>query len=241
MTLRDRFLEQGAVVVPRRAPDDLIDDYCEVRAPLGPDGWPTGTPYMHVPEMRALCLCPEITDVLDAIFAEPMGLHLNLTGWVSTERTAHQDLYLNPPDLDLADRYCGVWIALADIHPDAGPFEYIPGSHRWPILERATVLQHLKALGHPNPESDNDWPYLAEPFVTAHWDQAAAEHDAVWMPFEARRGDVLVWSSKLVHRGSRPRTPGMERRALIAHFSAVAARRDMPVARPENAGWIFVL
>jgi ectoine hydroxylase-related dioxygenase (phytanoyl-CoA dioxygenase family) len=29
---------------------------------------------------------------------------------------------------------CGVWVALEDMSEGAGPLEYYPGSHKWPIL-----------------------------------------------------------------------------------------------------------
>ena len=32
--------------------------------------------------------------------------------------------------------YLAVWMALDDIGPETGPFQFIPGSHRWPVLRR---------------------------------------------------------------------------------------------------------
>ena len=54
-------------------------------------------------------------------------MHLNLTGWVSTERNWHQDDYLNP----FINSWYGRLVALDKISADAGPFEYVPGSHKW--------------------------------------------------------------------------------------------------------------
>ena len=225
----------GVLILRGLLPDHLIDAYCKLRAPLGAHGWPDCTPYMRHPEILDLCLCEQLVEQIEALVGEPVGLHLNLTGWVSTERTFHQDLYLNPPHV--GDGYCGAWMALDDIDPRSGPFQYVPGSHHWPALDRDTVLAQLE----PHERTDPDWPRLAERFVTAHWDTAIADHEAEVATFDARRGDVLLWHPRIVHRGSRPHQSGMERRSLIAHYSALSGRLDMPVIADHAAGRYFVL
>lgn len=216
-------------------PDDLIDAYCKLREPLGAAGWSDCTPYMRHAEIRDLCLCPEIVDVVEWLVGDRAGLHLNLSGWVSTERTWHQDFYLNPSHV--GDGYCGVWMALADIDPASGPFEYVSGSHRWPPLERDVVLAELE----PHERDDPDWPRIAERFVTGHWEQAIESYGGEFETFKAKRGDVLFWHPRIVHRGSRPEVPGLERRCLISHFSAVRTRLDMPTVAEHDAGLYFVL
>lgn len=227
--------DSGVLILERVLPDELIDAYCALRAPMGSYGWPDCTPYMAHKEIRDLCLCREVIEPIESLVGEAVGLHLNLTGWISTERTWHQDYYLNPPYI--GDAYCGAWFALADIAPDAGPFEYVPGSHEWGTLEQADVLERLL----PHQRTDPDWPRIAEPFVTDHWDKQIAEHGATPEQFLAHRGDLLLWHPKIVHRGSLPTTKGKERRALIAHYSAVAARLDMPTVATHGQGRYFVL
>src|SRR5438552_11002670 len=86
--------------------------------------------------------CTRLCATMESLIGEPMMLHLALTGWVSTERTWHQDDYLNPAHV--AGWYAAVWMALDDnIHSDSGPFEYLPGSHRWPTLRRDKVISFL--------------------------------------------------------------------------------------------------
>lgn len=223
----------GVLILEHALPDDLIDAYNELRAPMGAHGWPDCIPYMRHEEIRDLCLCAPVVTAIEELVGEPVGLHLNLTNWISTERTWHQDYYLNPPFV--GDRYCGAWFALDDIHPASGPFEYIEGSHLWEPLERADVLAQLE----PHEAADPDWPRIAERFVTDHWDNTITEHGVKPSTFLASRGDLLLWHPKLVHRGSRPHTPGMERRALIAHYSG--PREDMPITASHGAGRYYVL
>jgi ectoine hydroxylase-related dioxygenase (phytanoyl-CoA dioxygenase family) len=152
---------------------------------------------------------------------------------VSTERNWHQDSYLNPDEV--GDRYCGVWFALDDISADAGPFEYVPGSHRWAGPSREQTLAMLE----PHERADPMWPKTAERFVTDHFEDEIARRGAIPQTFVARRGDVLFWKSGVVHRGSAPKVAGMERRSLICHYSATD-RADMPKAEQhDSGGWFF--
>src|SRR5205807_4698247 len=100
--------------------------------------WPGSTPYRRCEPLRDLLLCPELVELATHLLGEAPLLHLVLSGWVSTERMWHQDTYLNPGEV--GDAYLAVWVALEDIHPDSGPFEWLPGSHRWPVIPREAVL-----------------------------------------------------------------------------------------------------
>ena len=223
--------ENGHLISPGLISDQLIDNYCRARRLV--EGYTSSTPYMHVPEIRDLCLCKPLADLLEHLLGEPMGLHLNLTGWTSTERDWHQDDYLNPPWVN--GHYAGVWIALDRISPDSGPFEFVPGSHRWPIIRRAKVL---KLLGYEDGD-DPYWPWESERLLTPFFEREIEMQGLRPERFIANKGDVLIWHSRLVHRGSRPERVGAERRAIISHYSAVRLRRDMPVVRRHPGGGLF--
>jgi ectoine hydroxylase-related dioxygenase (phytanoyl-CoA dioxygenase family) len=234
--VRISYADQGVHVTPHLIPPALLDAYCTayLAAGVAPLGWPDCTPYVGVAELRALCLCDELLTVVEHLLGEPALLHLNLTGWVSTERAWHQDTYLNPPEV--GDRYLAVWIALEDIHADAGPFEYVPGSHRWPVITREAVFATLT----PEQQRDPDWPRFTEGIVAPIFEEEAERRGLVPAPFLGRRGDVLFWHPRLVHRGSFPLAPGRTRKALIAHYSG--DRSDMPAERRvrHGRGWYYV-
>jgi hypothetical protein len=233
----------GVLVLHGFLPSKLIDAYVERRAQHpDPGGWQVPTPYLHVPEMRALALYPPLLATLESLIGEPMMLHLALTGWVSTERTWHQDDYLNPAHV--AGWYLAVWMALDDIHPDSGPFEYVPGSHGWPTLRRDKVISFLTEEEHsqrsPRPGLDH-WPSLSERFVTPAVDRQICESGLPIRSFLGRKGDVLIWSGRLMHRGSMPRVPGMPRRSLITHYTGVNHRPDMPERARDVGGGVYAL
>jgi hypothetical protein len=228
--------ENGYLIVPRFIPDHLIEAYCAVRrqVPLA-EGWASPTPYLDVPEIRDLCLYKPLSDLLEHLIGEPMGLHLNLTGWVSTERNWHQDDYLNR--LPVNGHYAGVWTALDRILADVGPFEFVPGSHSWPVIRQAKVLQQLDCASTDDPS----WPWRSERLLTPFFEQEIERRGAAIERFLGDKGDVLVWHARLLHRGSLATRPDAERRSMIAHYTAVSRRTDMPVVRRHPGGGLYFL
>lgn len=216
--------KRGVVILPQFMPENIMDEYIKVREQLGlPGGWGTPSPYIDIPEMRSLALYPPLMEQMKALIGEDLLLHLALTGWVSTERNWHQDDYLNPSHVNCY--YTAVWIALDDIHPDAGPFEYIPGSHKWPLLRGEKVRAHMSQRDLKN---FNDWPWISESFVVPAIEEEIERRDLPTEKFIAKRGDVLIWHSRLMHRGTLANQPGMMRKSLICHYSGVEHRDDMP-------------
>jgi hypothetical protein len=205
--------EHGYLIKERFLPEDLIDRYCRVYEKSGP--WLHGTPYLEVPEMRELCIFPPLRALLGELIGEPMGLSLNLSAWFSSERNWHQDDYLNPPYINCW--YAAVWMALDDIHPDMGPFEFVPGSHKWPLLRRDRVLAHAE----PG-EEKGMWPKTTERFVVPAIERHIAETGATVLRFLGKKGDILIWHAALMHRGSEPARSGLVRKALIAHYGGVS-------------------
>jgi ectoine hydroxylase-related dioxygenase (phytanoyl-CoA dioxygenase family) len=196
-----------------------------------PGGWNDATPYMRHPALRQLLCDGRLGQAIESLIGEPAGVHLNLTGWVSTQRDWHQDSYLNP--LHVGDHYAAVWIALDDIDARSGPFQYVPGSHRWPQVTRDLITQYVDL-------HDPMWPKKSETILSPLFEQEIADRDAEVVTYLPKRGDVLVWHGRLLHRGSRPKANGVYRPALIAHYSGVFHRSDMPRARlTEHGGWLF--
>lgn len=198
-------------------------------------GW-GDTPYLDHEEVMALYTYGPLAAELEKLLGEPAGVHLNLTGWLSTTRNWHQDSYLNPPHV--GDYYAAVWIAFSDIHPDSGPFQYVPGSHRWPQVTREAILG---ALPQDKAESPR-WPRYSEDILTPLFEQHIIDSESEVVTYLPSRGDVLIWHGRLLHRGSVPNTPGLERRMAIAHYSGINHRGDMPTARQlPGGGWYFPL
>ncbi len=232
----NHYAKHGWVVIEDVLPDDLIDAYCDEWRAHSPDvgGYPDPVPYMAQPAMLELCMHGALHDAMTALVGEPVGLHLNLSGWRSTTRNWHQDGYLNP-DSNM-DYYVAAWMALDDVHPDAGPFEYVSGSHR--IFGPIRNQLMLEALT-PEERTSPLWPTYSERILTPLFEEQIAEHGLKVEQFIAKKGDVLLWHPRLLHRGSVPVDPELERRALISHYSGIGHRPDFPTAKQHGGGWYF--
>jgi hypothetical protein len=227
----------GINILPNFLPSDLMQAYCERRAKVGhPHGWNSPTPYMQVEELRDLALYPPLMAHMRGLIGEDMLLHLALTGWVSTNRAWHQDDYLNPDHVN--SWYAAVWMALDDIHPDSGPFEYIQGSHTWPLLRGHKVRSFMTEAELSDFAS---WPTVSEAFVVPAVEREIIKRGAPVKQFIARRGDVLIWHGRLMHRGSIAKVPDMMRKSLIVHFSGVNHREDMPNRDRDKNGQAYAL
>lgn len=197
-----------------------------------PGGWQDCTPYRRHPELMEILSYKGIHETMEQLIGEPAAVHLNLTGWISTTRNWHQDTYLNPPHV--GDYYVAIWIALDTIHPDSGPFQMVPGSHRWPVVTQNKILSALSPS-----ERDHRWPTHSERILTPLFTQEIAKRNAEVVTYLPKRGDVLFWHGRLLHRGSIANAPGMIRKSLIAHYSGINHRQDMPTAQRHKDGWYF--
>jgi Phytanoyl-CoA dioxygenase (PhyH) len=226
--------DNGYLILRDFLPHDLIDAYVKLREKVpSAGGWSCPVPYMHVSELRDLSLHAQLMDKLKSLIGEKMGLHLNLTGWVSTERNWHQDDYLNPPYIN--SWYAAVWMALDDIHADSGPFEFVPGSHKWPLLRSHKVMLYLT----PEERTRIDWPKISERFVNEIVEREVRARAAPTEKFIAKKGDLLIWHGRLMHRGSVPNTPGMPRKTLISHYSGISHRLDMRSTAEHTSGGTY--
>lgn len=215
-TDQQHWRENGFLVRRDLIPHDLIDAYCAVREKLKSiNGWSSPTPYLFVPEIRELCLYQPLYEILENLFGEAMAMNLSLTGWVSTERAWHQDDYLNSPGV--MSHYCGVWFALDAISPACGPFEFVPGSHKLPLIRRDRMIDLLPETSWQDPM----WPWHSERLLTPFFEHEIDTRELPVEQFVADKGDILIWHSRLLHRGSPALVPGTPRKAIISHYTSV--------------------
>ncbi len=194
------------------------------------------TGYLRSAPLMEICTNLSIAKVwTDLLAGEPAGVHLNLTGWVSTERNWHSDYYLN--ESCVGDHYGAIWVALDDVHPDSGPFEYYPGSHLWEGVVTKRKIGQAVDLRDPR------WPAHSEAVLAPLIEAEAARRGVEKVTYLPKRGDVLFWHGRLYHRGSKANVKNMYRGALIAHYSGINHRQDMPAAvrHPRHGGFYFPL
>jgi ectoine hydroxylase-related dioxygenase (phytanoyl-CoA dioxygenase family) len=162
---------------------------------------------------------------LGALAAELMGwpgtrLGQDTIWWktpLAKEIALHQDCtyisYLDPPEMATC------WTALDDTFADAGTIEYVPGSHRWPLIPdigefhapdrdyRARMRDSARAAGLEPPEP---------------------------VKLEVRAGDAVIHDGRTWHGSGPNRRADRMRRSIGVHLLSSETR-----FRPEGAGYIY--
>jgi phytanoyl-CoA hydroxylase len=182
---------------------------------------------------KKLALRPTVVDFLGHVFRQPVVCMQTLTFIHGTQQGAHQDYAFVVSGIP--SHLAAAWIALEDIHPDAGPLGYYPGSHTIRKFDWGGGSLFL------TPESDHDEGDFVEHIEAQCRDRGISEQI-----FLARKGDVFLWHGALAHMGTEVRDPGRTRKSLVAHYSTAEAyprdRRDpqaKPVEHRYNGGIVY--
>jgi ectoine hydroxylase-related dioxygenase (phytanoyl-CoA dioxygenase family) len=171
---------------------------------------------------KKLALARPMVDFFAHVFREQVVAMQSLTFRYGSEQDVHQDhAYVvpgNPAHLGAA------WIALEDIHPDAGPVGYFPGSHRIRKFDWGNGLFY-------DEQRSTRWHF--QEHILAECARLGLELQT----FLPRKGDVFLWHGRLAHGGTPQRDPSRTRLSLAVHYSSVRAyprasrRSDVPPTR----------
>jgi hypothetical protein len=169
-------------------------------------------PHIELPEVRALMHHQAILGITDIVFGRRTLPFQTIMGHKGSGQAAHSDaIHMTTYPIGYL---AAAWVAFEDVHPDSGPLFFYPRSHRLlPYLLSADVgiaPVEYKANG-PSAYSSK-----YEPAVQRYLDAYKLEKHV----FEARKGDVLLWHSNLVHGGARRIDLQRSRKALVCHYLA---------------------
>jgi hypothetical protein len=157
-------------------------------------------------DVRAIAANPVMLDLLSKLWGRRAFPFQTLNFPVGTQQEAHSD---SVHFSSLPERFmCGVWLAMEDIGPDAGPLFYYPGSHRWPIMTNALIGRRGQGeqLGSAQ-----------DPYARA-WAALVEAHGASTDTFQARKGQALIWCANLLHGGSHQNDPCLTRWSQVTHY-----------------------
>lgn len=154
-------------------------------------------------------LAPEVLETLDLLLGERALPYQSLTWPTSSQIGPHSDsiLMTSHPRNGLI----AIWCALEDITPECGPVYGIPGSHRWPYLSAAEV-------GIPRDADEAECTRVYDGHYYGRMARHVAESAIEPYTFLAKKGDVLVWHSNLVHGAHTIDDAGATRMCLIVHY-----------------------
>jgi ectoine hydroxylase-related dioxygenase (phytanoyl-CoA dioxygenase family) len=221
------YIDHGYVVFPKATDEEVIDGYLE----LFEGAWdrPPRQIYLHwkrqvlpmdrkyydeVTKVSDLHCCferagelifpPPVLRFLTQIFERPPVAFQTMTMRKGSEENLHIDT--GPLTLTEPLSMAASWVALEDIKPDSGEFEFVPGSHALPEL-----LHYGTDKGH-----GGDFAEYGK--ILDQTLQMCDERDLRTERFMAKKGDVLIWHADLMHGGARIADQSLTRKSMVAHF-----------------------
>jgi phytanoyl-CoA hydroxylase len=150
---------------------------------------------------------------LTQIYERPPVIFQTLTMRKGSEETLHIDTA--PLTLTEPMSLVGSWLALEDVQPLSGEFQFVPGSHRLP-----ESLHHGTDKGHHG-DHDESYKVLTTTLRLCEERGLKTEH------FLAQKGDVLIWHGDLMHGGAPIQNPESTRKSLIAHLMPLGVMPTM--------------
>ena len=174
------------------------------------DGWRSSS------AVRELALLPELQQLLRCCWGREPFAFQTLNFPVGTKQHIHSDavhFHTEP-----AGFMCGIWVALEPIHPDAGPLEYLPGSHRFPYLQCRDVGVRQQPGVTPDQRIFHDF-----------WTEAEHRYGLERRRFTPQLGQALIWSANLIHGGAAVNDPARTRWSQVTHYFFEGCRYYTPL------------
>ena len=158
------------------------------------------------PDVQAIAANPTLLNLLGRLYGRSAFPFQTLNFNVGTQQALHTDAvhFSSIPQRFM----CGVWVALEDISAEAGPLQYVSGSHRLPIMDNTAIGR--RGFGHSLESAQL-------PFQKV-WDTLAQSSGMQPEQFLARKGQALIWCANLLHGGSPQTDPTLSRWSQVTHY-----------------------
>jgi len=168
---------------------------------------------------------------LTRLFGEEPVMRQPETGFHTRRTPDHTDsldFKVEPKGAELR-----MWCALEDIHPDSGPVYFVPGSHKAiaQVMEEEVLLEHpefaqllVSQLGATTSTeffrvTKPLWRYVKEEKLPRSIQEKGLRREV----HPLKKGDVVVFSSDVVHGTSRRNNGGLTRKYMVAYWAAMSA------------------
>jgi ectoine hydroxylase-related dioxygenase (phytanoyl-CoA dioxygenase family) len=209
------YNENGYVVIPNLIPHSLIED---VRLDMDNKGYNPKFEmknqrdsvriqdlWMYSEYVKKIACNPKILEILEMLYGREAVPFQTLNFRVGTQQRAHSDTihFSSIPSKFM----CGVWVALEDINSENGAVFYYPKSQNLPEYNFSHFIESPIDSSYDNYIEYEDF---IEKIVTANQFEKK--------PFYAKKGDVLIWSSNIIHGGSKVINEKSTRYSQVTHY-----------------------
>lgn len=179
--------------------------------------------FLDEPAVRNIALSERLTQVLAQLLDGPPMVCNSLNFLWGSQQPDHFDTWYMPPPLPpprppglLArligrkpdeprqDKLAVSSVCLEDVHPDAGPLVYYPGSHK--------ISPYRFSHGGIHAREEE------MPACRAYVEEQIRKAGIVKEEFRGKSGDVFIWHGQLLHGGTPIRNPALTRKTLVTHY-----------------------
>ena len=220
------MIKDGFVVLPEVISVDrcehVVAEFNAFLARLGPDvenhkdaaGRLLRVVNFHLNAEKAaeVATSPTLMRTLDFLFGEEAAVYSSLYFEYGTQQPIHRD----SPFFETFPRnfFFGVWVALEDISPDAGPLMYHPGAHRFECDPHSIYDTVVERMGGTATREE-----LVSEALEQYYGEVIRTTDVLGTPLRAplRRGDVAICHPQLLHGGSPANDKALTRRSMVFH------------------------
>lgn len=169
--------------------------------------------YLTDPATRDMCMHPRLVEILHQLMGHTPVVCNTILFEYGSEQEMHSDMFYMPPKTE--NQMLATWIALDDVTDDNGPLVYVPGSHKLP--------PHRFSNGKVNAVTEEV--AGASLSIQKRMEELGLRREK----FLAKRGDVLIWHSNLMHGGEAIRDRSATRTSIVTHYLSTC---DVP-----NSEW----
>jgi phytanoyl-CoA hydroxylase len=163
---------------------------------------------------RRLSLNRACCEFLRHVFQDAPVVIQSLTFWRGSEQPAHLDYPWVCVQTKLP-HLAASWVPLEDIHADAGPLAYYPGSHKNGVIPPFDWGAGSLIMQKDSVKTVDDFiNYLAEQIDKQNLKKQT---------FLPKRGDVLIWHGNLLHEGAAVNDRSRTRRSYVTHYTSLSA------------------
>lgn len=217
----DGFVVLPGAIAPERC-ELVVAQFDEYLAGLGADvenhkdaaGRLLRVVNFHLSAEKAaeVATAPNVMRVLDFLFGEEAAVYSSLYFEYGTQQPIHRD----SPFFETFPRnyFFGVWVALEDISPDAGPLMYHAGAHRFDCDPHSIYDVVAERMGATATREE-----LINEALEQYYGEVIRATDVLGAPLRAplKKGDVAIWHPQLPHGGSPANDQSLTRRSMVFH------------------------
>ena len=174
---------------------------------------------------RNLYLHPALHRYASLILGEPVVATQSLYFEFGSQQALHRDSIVVPTPR--FGHLVAAWIALEDIDPRSGALAYVPGSHKIPFYEFAPgeYMFDGRRFGAADAQT-----------AMRYHDEECKRRGLETKLFIAKRGEVLLWHSALLHGGGPVSDDRLTRKSFVVHYSTVRNHPTRESAVAEEGG-----